>query len=179
MPQQPPPLHPGHLRRPQQLCPYMTALVAVHLLMTVPTPVVRLTEGRWFISSVFVLPLMLLNSGLRLVGRTAHQVDLNNTAIYPAYGTDRDMPGIDLAFGSHAAAGLLWVVAGYVQIVSAIGTGWVSHKRFSRPARAAYAAHCSVALYTLYVDTQSHHPLPRLLLMICCVMQSIVFMIRG
>ena len=91
--------------------------------------------------------------------------------------------GIALAFGSHAAAGLLWVVAGYVQIVSALDqaapAGWVSHKRFSRPARAAYAVHCSVALYTLYVDTQRHHPLPRLLMLICCVMQSIVFMIRG
>ena len=144
------------------------------IVMTINTPLARLTRGRWSSVNVFYWGSIVLfwlridNEG----NKDSEEPGFDEGLVYK---TEMKEKGIDFAFGFHAIAGLLWLLAGWIQM-SSLKTSKAWHRTFGVFAIFTFILHMMASMNNLYFNSMKHSPLPRLHLFMI-VIDSIVCMI--
>lgn len=149
------------------------------IMMTMTTPLARLTRGRWASASFLYWGVIVFCWLFYWQMDVRVKKDSENPQIDESfvYKTERKTKGVDFAFGFHAFSGLFWLLTAWVQM-SLLKTSKTLHRMFGVVAIISFSMHMVASLYNLYFDYMKHRPLPRLLLAMAC-MDSIICMVTA
>ena len=168
----------AHLIR-QKTEQFINLLFWHSMLMTLTTPLARLTRGRWSSASLLYWGVLmfcwLYYWKIDLSVKDDSEEPLIDESF--VYKTENKVKGVDSAFGFHAFSGLLWILTAWVQM-SLLKTSKRWHRIFGMFAIVTFGMHMAGSLNNLYFDYMKHTPLPKLLLAMAC-MDSIVSMVAA
>ena len=135
------------------------------MVMTLPTPLARLTRGKWASVSILywgALIFFWLVSWQIDIGVIKHSEERHFDESL-VYRTDQSKENVDFAFGLHAFFGILWILVGWVQMfILPKFKFW--HRKFGIVAIISFILHMASSFYIVYVNYMKHTPIPRLLL---------------
>ena len=139
---------------PKTVESFITYLFWHSIFLTASTPVARMVRGRWM-GVASVQTVITKAPFLHDIVRTSNATIYGDAQFL--YNSEEESPGIDRAFGLHAFFGLLWVVAGFLQMVPVRRFSLYLHRMFGLVVVAVFLGHMLSALNNLVFDEARHH----------------------